>query len=687
MSVLRLLGSPYAVILGVTLGMPALACGGSSDEGGGTPCSGPSCADTGGSEIGAEEGVPDADALPTDGDTEAATDAETGPTCDLKSENTGLRGGSVYHVSIDPRSGALLAASGSRVFRSTDFGKTWERVGQALNSITQFAYPKEATTLLAATTSGIQRSLDSGKTWSKFGLDGLDIASLVVHSAVPQRMYAAARGTATVFRSSDGGVTWMPFGAGLPYADVTSLRLDAVDPDLVLAGANIIGTVSSENVRGRVVRTTTGGASWDASPGIPTVRAVRPCRTDATIVYVATDFGLYRSTDGGKTVTKTTAPISWLTDVATGATCNDLTIAGRFDGIRFSSDGGATATAASALPGSGKPDFGAQSLVVDPADPKRIAAGFLAGVATSTDTGATWTVPDLLLQLPGSSIAAARPDGVLWLGTQGLGAWTRESLSKPWTRVPITAFPLSRAFEVFPDPYVANRVFIGGWSDLYRSTDGATFTKVMSNENVFGMGFDPANPNNLWLGTQLTGVYRSTDGGLTFTAANEGLSPWPASSGSTIDVRSIIVLPSDKGIVAGTFGNGIIRRASAAGTWAADTTLAGTVIRCLVSTGDALYACVREKGVARSTDDGKTWAYDNTGLSTLAVTGAAVDPATKTVYLTTEAGIFTRGAASWSTFAVGCAPAGSLANPFVAGPAPGRRLLFSGSGELWSVAL
>jgi photosystem II stability/assembly factor-like uncharacterized protein len=653
-----------------------VACSGTEETN--AACSGSDC------DAGVDSAAPTDSTTPSDADVDstkpdAVSDAP--PSCVWQPEMDGLRGGLVDELSSDPRTPALIwASSGSRVYRSKDSGASWALAGEAPGGVAQFAYPAAKNTLLAATSRGIVRSEDDGKTWSKLALDGLDVVTLVAHPKVTERLYATARGTATVFRSSDGGGTWSAVGSGLPAVDIATLAIDPVDPDTVIAGGQLAGT--SEGV---LVRTTNGGASWEkveSSAGV--IRSLRRCRGDNARVFAATDVGLMRSTDGGKTWSKPTLTTSFLSDIDTGASCDEVFVAGRFEGVRRSTDGGGTFGPASPLPATGKPDFGASKLVVDAANPKRLLAAFVGGIASSADSGATWTPAELTLQVPITRMTAQSPAGPFWIGTWGMGAWRREAVDKPWQRIGVANFPLSRAFGVHPDPFVKGRVFIAGWSDLYRSTDEATFTKILS-DNVFSVAFDKGNPMSVWIGTQLSGFFHSTDGGASFNPANEGLVAWPSSAGTTIDIRFVLVLPGGE-VLAGTYGKGLLRRE--AGNWIANDVTASTEVRCLEAAGDVVYACINEKGVVRSVDKGKTWTFDNGGLTSLRTSGIAYDTETKRTYLTSASGVFVRAASGdWGPLDASCTTPAAWTSPVIMATPSGKRLGAVGNGGIFSHAL
>ena len=139
--------------------------------------------------------------------------------------------------------------------------------------------------------------------------------------------------------------------------------------------------------------------------------------------------------------------------------------------------------------------------------------------------------------------------------------------------------------------------------------------------DIRALAIDPANPATLYAGALDGGVFKSTDSGGTWAAANTGL--------TTPYVNALAIDPSTPAtLYAGTSG-GIFKSADSGGTWAAaNTGLTNLYVQALAidpSTPATLYAGTYG-GVFKSVDSGVTWAAAGTGLPPY-VDVLAIDPA------------------------------------------------------------
>ncbi len=139
------------------------------------------------------------------------------------------------------------------------------------------------------------------------------------------------------------------------------------------------------------------------------------------------------------------------------------------------------------------------------------------------------------------------------------------------------------------------------------------------------------------------GVFRSADGGATWSDFSEGL--------TVREVRALYVLP-DGTLLAGTFGDGLYQRAPTAAGWTATSLRLAYVTALARSTDGTLFAGTTT-GLYRSQDGGATWPLLATLGTTINVQALALD--VSYLFLGTATGIYRSadGGETWTFTATG----------------------------------
>ncbi|MBI4892057.1 MAG: hypothetical protein HY821_15635, partial [Acidobacteria bacterium] len=215
-----------------------------------------------------------------------------------KEANAGLASTDVVRLAIDPTNPARLyvASAAGPVFRSTDGAASWQATGPGpgRNPYWLGVDPRDSKTIYILTLgNSIYKSVDGAETWMSVrqGLAGTTMVSMAIHPTTPNLLFAA--GVGGFFRSEDGGMIWTKV-AGLPADDIYwSITFDPKDAKVLW--------VSSYNQM--AYKSVDGGATWrvmkNGFPALATVYDVKAHPSQADLVFAATDYGLYRSTNGG----------------------------------------------------------------------------------------------------------------------------------------------------------------------------------------------------------------------------------------------------------------------------------------------------------------------------------------------------------------------------------------------------
>jgi photosystem II stability/assembly factor-like uncharacterized protein len=679
----------------------AAACGGSSGPGNTATPEGGTMSDA--QAYDAESGpLADADAAGSLGDGDAATTRDGGDAAACPASWTrfedGLAGGSINEVGFDPRSpGAAYAAGDFRVFAVGASG-TSQQVGESPFPIHKLAFPPNAPaqTILGASYGGLLQSTDGGATWTMLALSGELLTTMLLDPAQPQRLYVGTIGGG-IWRSDDGGGTWFAVNNGVPYGQVFALAGDPQDADVVIASIAQLTPQGGWTGYGEIIRTADGGKSWAVSttpmaPMTQTAADIETCTSNPNIVFAAIGNGLLKSVDGGMTFPQTFLAGKDIASVGIDSSCNTVYAYAYNDAAYQSIDGGMTwsppltnglmLTAPTTV----------HPLAIDPAHADHVLAGSQAGLFETTNGGMAWSLVHGAEAIAAGdlSVSPLEPDR-LWMATGGTGLWTRTTTGG-WQQ------PMGKAgsydFAILADGNHQNRVLAGAEPGLWVSNDdGAMFSDLYSPENIFAIATDPTNPQILYAGGEVNGLFVTTDDGAHWTQSNGTLTAWPTSVGVTIWIGALLVDPATPThVIMGTFGRGLYLSTDSAGSWNPVAPAASTsVVSCLVGTSKpsaAFYACAQGLGVLKSIDGGSTWSTLTTGLTSLDVTKLTVDPATGDLYATTQAdGVFrsTDQGATWKAFEPECLPTRSVQSGIaVVKGGAGNELVVTGSGGVFA---
>ncbi len=396
--------------------------------------------------------------------------------------------GNVY-VGIGSCRGIPLETGEGGIFFSTDYGDTWNPRNTGLSDLDISAlaiHPITPTTLIAGTFDGdLFYSLNGGDNWSwSTQLTGT-VSSLYFNPYETLEAWAITRseteGHAYVYRSLNL-TDWIPQNLSLSYTGGPTLAQMDFLPDSVWLGAINVYT------------STDSGGTWNTGNSPmwgATALAISP--DNPQTIFVGTDFGVEKSTDGGNTWTEKIEGLAALvpTAIAVSPDDPDHVYVKTHPGIFVSHNGGNHWQYLNYGIG-GYTSY--QSLAVDRFDASRIYlnAGCTGEfcIDISTDQGASWNL-----------ITSTLP--VTYTGWQ------------------------CNSFTILPSPHTPNRVLVGAAltppgggnveSIFYTSSNGgANWNHVLPPQTigeVAEMVYDGINPNLIYAGTVGSGLWRSEDGG------------------------------------------------------------------------------------------------------------------------------------------------------------------------------
>jgi len=525
--------------------------------------------------------------------------------------------------------GAVSFAPGfpSGVYKSSDGGATWAISDPSVIPLSLEADPNRPGMIFMGALGGIvHRTIDGGATWTLTFTSTSPVGSVRVDPSNSDRVYMAT--LAGAYQSLDGGAHWAKL-TGLTAPNVWGIGIGPLEPNVIYAATNDQGIFQSLD----------DGKTWGSVSPPLTAYNVSVDPDDPNYVYAATRTGMWWSTDHGATWQPRGLSEKGVFSVI--AQANGVVHVGTPIGAEVSTDRGATWS--SLDPGLGGSYAFGYAITVDPNNRKKIFTSQLVSTITvSLDGGETWQASDngylaraaraVNVDPTDSSrvYAGSFPAAGLYKSVDGGTTWQRRLFGSTsvYVWVPVV------------DPIEPNNVYAGTMGDgMWKSLDyGDTWTKLVGPAGtVQGITVDPGSNLRVFAATP-QGVFKSEDGGGTWT----NVLPKPAWSITFVASDSDVVYATSK-----TFG--VYKSTDRGTTWVAAnngiTNLTmGRSAPVLVhpENEDILYAASEAGGgVYKSTDGGASWYQVNVDLADTSVIGLAMDPGRpKTLYVSTPTGVY-----------------------------------------------
>jgi photosystem II stability/assembly factor-like uncharacterized protein/phosphoribosyl-AMP cyclohydrolase len=572
----------------------------------------------------------------------------------------------------------------------------WVTLGPDGGSVTALAtHPGDPAVIYAGTkAAGVFKTTDGGATWAAVntGLTNRDIRALGVHPAAPHTVYAGtdcsgSEANRGIYKSIDGGETWsLSDGTA---CGVYGFAFPPSVPDTLYAAAN-----------GTIRKTVNGGATWEPASngliGFPYSLVISPDHPN--VLYAGVFGGVFKTEEGGANWTgaMTGLPYDAVVALALDPTAPGTLYAGTAaTGLYKTTNGGMSWVPAS----DGLPGTQISALAIDPSDAATLYAGTAVGVFKST-SGDPWTAVNEDAWALAFALHPAAP-GTVYAGTATQGVLKSVDAGESWS----VANAGLRAVEVRAlafDPTSPDTIYAGGYTlagvsaipsgyGVFKSTDGGVSWQPMNSGltslAVSALAVHPFDADTVYVGT-LEGVFKTIDGGATWSLSTAGY------------VACLAVHPAFPQVVyAGIAGGSLLMTTANGGSWfraGTDPNFVHDVTALALHPTDPniAYAGTWGGGVWKSTNLGQIWTQVNSGLGNLSIRSLALDPTyPDSLYAGTGgSGIFktTNGGTNWGSLSFsGSYPFAVAVNPaspttVYAGTEAGGLFRSTDSGGSWS---
>jgi photosystem II stability/assembly factor-like uncharacterized protein len=445
--------------------------------------------------------------------------------------------GTINALLVEDPNGVRVMYAGTEggVFKSVDQGEHWVACNQGLTDrlVRSLAIdPDNPNILYAGTWSGkVFVSENAGASWERrsSSLPPYEIHGLAVNTQDPQKLLAL--NSLAVFVTADRGLHWRQAGEvteplSPDTAESTStLQCLAMDPEQ----PNVLYIGTSDGV----YISTDGGTTWDPS-------ATQLNDVSAIVITARAPGGLY-AIAGGKVYTTSDAATSWnyadsyrddnlAQCIAVNPRNPQEVYVGFLGGLYKSTDGRQTWTRSDAgLQSEEGQPLDLRVLLVDPLDPSTVYASAGNQLFMSADKGQTWKFRSAIRANSEASILALVADPksgrTFYASVDAGGLYKSSDGGERWQHVG-EGLPAQHITALAVDPIDTQVVYVGyalgNQGCVARSTDSGntlpTATNCITEADISVLAIDPEQPTRIYAGTEGRGVFRSDDGGLEWMA-------------------------------------------------------------------------------------------------------------------------------------------------------------------------
>jgi photosystem II stability/assembly factor-like uncharacterized protein len=255
----------------------------------------------------------------------------------FRSIGPGLTSGRLSDIAVDPKNPSVwyIATAVGNLWKTDNRGNTFTPIFDDQGSYSLGAVaidPKDSNVVWLGTGEnnnqrsvsvgdGVYKSTDAGKTWMRMGLERSEhIQNIVIDPRNSSVVYVtaigplwAAGGDRGLYKTTDGGQTWKAVLTISPDTGVTDLVMDPKKPDVLYAAAyqrrRAVGQLIGGGPESGLYKSTNGGTTWTKlTRGLPTVEIGRiglginwrhPKIVYALVTAQKGEGGFFRSDDAG----------------------------------------------------------------------------------------------------------------------------------------------------------------------------------------------------------------------------------------------------------------------------------------------------------------------------------------------------------------------------------------------------
>jgi photosystem II stability/assembly factor-like uncharacterized protein len=519
----------------------------------------------------------------------------------------------IDHITIDPQDSNRIFVSAwsvssqqlGEIYRSTDGGANWQTLpamhGKSIRAMAMFK--GDSNVLVAGALDGVYRTEDGGETWHRLSPGKSDeiknIESIAIDPKDPNTVYAGTWHLA--WKTSDGGANWQHINKGMiDDSDVFSVIVDHDNPAVVFASA-CSGIYKSE----------TAGNLFSKIQGIPfSARRTRVLKQDPTnenIVYAGTTEGLWKTTDLGKVWKRVSNPEVVVNDVLIDPRDSKrVLLATDRSGVMASDDGATKWTTSN----KGYAHRYVSAILADNKDASTLYVGVVndreyGGVFYSHDAGQHWL--QKAVGLGGKDVFALQqaPSGALIAGTNH-GIFSLERNGSEW-----------RPIDVVVVEHTVTIPRKGARKAVTKTT--LEKSKMESRVNDLDLG------SKRWLAATTSGIYTSTDHGLTWKG------------GQVLGQQDFVSVKAEDDVLVAATRSSVLISIDNGATWKQAGLPKYVVgIRGTAIASDSQILVAAREGAFRSGDGGATWEHIGNGLPAKDITSVCLDSAHSRLLATSD---------------------------------------------------